>query len=357
MSILLTCTHCGHVQPLNFTPPAGSTVYCQRCGAPQSANVAAGASGARAAAPDDEPPSAVLPPLPGGYRAYGARVEVPAEHGAAARPAPAPAPSPAQAQAEGATTASGAVRQAGVSPTPQTLKVAMEVPPGEPSGLPGRSDAFPETGAETESGYGSSPDALAGGRQPDLRPLRPPLTVAPPVHDGLQDYALEDVLGRGGMGVVYRAVEMHLNRPVALKMMNPSGREEPGEWEAASQRFEQEAMVTGKLQHPGIVPVYQLDRAADGTPFYTMRPIEGRSLRDILQALLSEDPATQTEFPLIRLVRVLAEACRAVAYAHDERVIHRDLKPGNIMVGKYGEVLVIDWGLAKCMDGLGPESI
>ncbi|HTL53383.1 MAG TPA: protein kinase, partial [Planctomycetota bacterium] len=195
--------------------------------------------------------------------------------------------------------------------------------------------------------------------------LNPPLhdssrsTPARPAngHDGLKDYQLDEVLGRGGMGVVYRAFDAHLQRTVALKMMNMTGVVEAKELAASAQRFEQEAYVTGKLQHPGVVPVYLLDRTATGTPFYTMRPIEGRSLRDILDALRADDTASVAEFPLIRLIRVLAEACRAVAYAHDERVIHRDLKPGNIMVGKYGEVLVIDWGLAKCLDGVGPESI
>jgi len=126
-------------------------------------------------------------------------------------------------------------------------------------------------------------------------------------------------------------------------------------------RFEFEAEVTGGLEHPGIVPVYGLGHTPDGRPFYAMRFIKGNSLKDAIRRFHEDekqsgrDPGRST-LELRELLGRFIDVCDAVAYAHSRRVLHRDLKPGNIMLGKYGETLVVDWGLAKALDEPEPDS-
>lgn len=165
----------------------------------------------------------------------------------------------------------------------------------------------------------------------------------------LQPYLIEGELGRGGMGVVLRAADQDLGRSVAMKvLLNPSN-------PRAVRRFAQETRITAQLDHPGIVPVH--DRGVDrqGRPWFTMRLVRGRSLDEILDLLARRDAEAEAEFTLPRLVRILVEVANAVAYAHDKGVIHRDLKPHNLMVGRYGEVQVMDWGLARLMSGAGGD--
>ncbi|MGF1467318.1 MAG: WD40 repeat domain-containing serine/threonine protein kinase [Sandaracinaceae bacterium] len=154
-------------------------------------------------------------------------------------------------------------------------------------------------------------------------------------------YTRGEELGRGGIGRVLAVEDRHLGRTVALKelLREPTS---PGSGVSAGvlHRFLREARVTGRLEHPGIVPVYELGRLADGTPYYTMRRIRGRSLADALRD--ADGPAGR-----LKLLRPFLAACEAVAFAHARGVVHRDLKPDNIMVGEYGETLVVDWGLAK----------
>ena len=128
---------------------------------------------------------------------------------------------------------------------------------------------------------------------------------------------------------------------------------------ASQARFLLEAEVTGRLEHPGIVPVYSLSRHADGRPYYAMRLIEGGTLRDAIERFHRTDGATQgregRELAFRRLLRSVIDACNAVAYAHSRGVVHRDLKPENIMLGRFGETLVVDWGVAKLHLGTGGE--
>jgi len=138
-------------------------------------------------------------------------------------------------------------------------------------------------------------------------------------------------LGRGGMGRVADAYDRALDRPVAIKeMLSANG--------VDLVRFEREARITARLEHPGIVPIHDAGRTADGTPFYVMRRIDGRPLDQLIAAGL--------DARLALIPNVLA-ACDAVAFAHARGVIHRDIKPTNILVGPFGETLVIDWGLAR----------
>jgi WD40 repeat protein len=150
------------------------------------------------------------------------------------------------------------------------------------------------------------------------------------------DYELEGEVGRGGTGRVLRARDRVLDRPVALKEMLP-GREH------AASRFLLEAKITAKLQHPGIVPVYSAGRWPGGEPFYAMKLVTGQPLDQVIKS------AAGLAERLALLPNVLAVA-EAIAYAHGERVIHRDLKPANILLGAFGETIVIDWGLIQHLD-------
>ncbi len=145
-------------------------------------------------------------------------------------------------------------------------------------------------------------------------------------------YAIEREIGRGGLGRVMRARDRVLDRTVAVKEILEGD-------EDSHRRFVREALITARLQHPAIVPLYEAGRWKDGTPFYAMRLIRGRPLSELL-----EGAALERRLALLPAVQ---SASDAVAYAHSERIIHRDLKPGNVMVGDYGETVVIDWGLAK----------
>jgi eukaryotic-like serine/threonine-protein kinase len=152
---------------------------------------------------------------------------------------------------------------------------------------------------------------------------------------------------KGGLGQVSVALDQELDRPVALKEIQDRHADELD----SRARFVQEAEITGKLEHPGIIPVYGLGHDATGRPFYAMRFIQGDSLKEAIASFhgdveLKMDPARRST-RLRELLRRFTDVCNAVAYAHSRGVLHRDLKPGNIMLGPYGETLVVDWGLAK----------
>jgi eukaryotic-like serine/threonine-protein kinase len=153
---------------------------------------------------------------------------------------------------------------------------------------------------------------------------------------------------RGGLGEVFVALDPELDRHVALKELRAYHAHDP----VSQERFLREARVTGRLEHPGIVPVYGLGRHADGRPYYAMRFIEGETLGEAIERFhategLPRDKPVEREIAFRRLLRSVVYACNAVAYAHSRGVVHRDLKPENIMIGRFGETLVVDWGIAK----------
>jgi len=175
---------------------------------------------------------------------------------------------------------------------------------------------------------------------------------------------------RGGIGEVWVALDVELNREVALKRIQSRHADDP----ASRARFLQEAEVTGRLEHPGIVPVYGMGRDSDGRPYYAMRFIRGDSLKHVIdvfhQRANRESPSSlvveeegggtrsqcedagqkstpSRDLDLRKLLRRFVDVCNAVDYAHSRGVLHRDLKPANVLVGPYGETLVVDWGLAK----------
>jgi serine/threonine protein kinase len=153
-------------------------------------------------------------------------------------------------------------------------------------------------------------------------------------------YEVIEPIARGGMGKVYRARDHELERDVALKVLNLA-RSGPD----AARRMVREARIHAGLEHPGIVPIHDVGRLADGRVFYTMKLVRGTRL----------DAFTREHADLDTLLRVFERICDAVAFAHAHGVIHRDLKPENVMVGTFGEVLVMDWGVAKTLGGREAE--
>ncbi|MEJ7728597.1 MAG: protein kinase [Polyangiaceae bacterium] len=151
-------------------------------------------------------------------------------------------------------------------------------------------------------------------------------------------------VGSGAMGSVSRGMDMKLRRELAIKVTTLPRDQLPT---TLLGRFVEEAQITAQLEHPNVIPVHDLGVDPEGRPYFTMKLVRGRSLEAILEQRQARDPATLTEFGLRRLLDVFLQVCQAVDYAHSRGVIHRDLKPANIMVGDFGEVLVMDWGVAK----------
>ena len=154
----------------------------------------------------------------------------------------------------------------------------------------------------------------------------------------------------GGLGEVFLARNAELNREVALKFLKPGRAGDP----ESRRRFLQEAEVTGRLEHPGVVPIYALGTDAAGAPCYAMRFIRGETLQDAIDAFhAAETPGrdpSERSLALRELLNRFVSICNTVAYAHSRGILHRDLKPRNVMLGKYDETLVVDWGLAKPFD-------
>jgi serine/threonine protein kinase len=224
-----------------------------------------------------------------------------------------------------------------------------------------------------------------GGSEEDVQMILKDAAEAP------GRYIEQVVIGRGGMGEVVLCVDRNIRRQVALKRILPHAANDP----SRRARFVEEAQVTGQLEHPNIVPVHELERTPDGTIYFTMKLVKGKSLAEVLKEMknVGKPPSEEGGFPhppspktsasvpqkslergagsnlsserfsphlsLSELLEVFLKVCDGVAYAHSRGVIHRDLKPANIMVGDFGEVLVMDWGLAKVrgredhVDGVG----
>ncbi|MCB9591898.1 MAG: serine/threonine protein kinase [Sandaracinaceae bacterium] len=156
-------------------------------------------------------------------------------------------------------------------------------------------------------------------------------------------YDVRRELGAGGMGVVRLAYDTAIGREVAVKVML----DDAAQRQMARDRFLREAQVQAQLEHPGIVPVYDLGVTPDGRPYFSMKRVRGTTLQAALEGLRSKDPDAEARFGRGKLLSVVERVFETMAYAHSRGVVHRDLKPANIMLGDFGEVSVLDWGIAK----------
>jgi serine/threonine-protein kinase len=190
------------------------------------------------------------------------------------------------------------------------------------------------TGSHPDNSFPGTPTAT------DLTPTQPDGAPAVPVERAGR-YELLAEVARGGMGAVYRARDTRLQRDLAVKVLLPRYAERPD----VARRFLEEAQVTAQLQHPAIDPVHEVGELPDGRPFFAMKLVKGQTLAELLAR--RPDPAHDRP----RFLAIFQQVCQALAYAHSKGVMHRDLKPGNVMVGAFGEVQVMDWGLAKVLAG------
>ena len=212
---------------------------------------------------------------------------------------------------------------------------------------------FPDYRTAVERAYSRTRKSMRGGRQGSTIPTDCQ-SDSGEIHsnrpsDPSTRYRPTKFHARGGLGAVYRAEDKELKRMVALKEILPEYSLNP----RYQEKFVFEAEVTGSLEHPGIVPVYGLGRYSDNQPYYAMRFIRGSSFRSTIEEFHHRHPTpaggTYFSREFRSLLRRLIETCNTIHYAHQHGVLHRDIKPDNIMLGKYGETLVVDWGLAKLM--------
>lgn len=218
---------------------------------------------------------------------------------------------------------------------------ASESPDAPQSQDAGEDDRFATTapvGAAKTLAFGPS----RKGRSKRGKPAPAPADTPTPACR----YTILKPYQRGGLGQVSIARDEEINREVALKEILPKHADS----DEARARFLMEAEITGSLEHPGVVPVYGLGQYADGRPYYAMRFIRGDNLQLAIEEFHRGGGIKHRDLPLRQLLRRFTDVCNAIEYAHNRCVLHRDLKPGNIMLGKYGETLVVDWGLAKSLD-------
>ncbi|MGF1581734.1 MAG: tetratricopeptide repeat protein [Gemmataceae bacterium] len=174
----------------------------------------------------------------------------------------------------------------------------------------------------------------------------------------IERYLVEEEIARGGMGIVVRAYDPDFDRRLALKILLPDSSHS----DKLEDRFLEEAKLTGQLEHPGIPPVHEIGLLEDGRPFFAMKLIEGETLEQLLRQRKDPSTANPTSAdkasPLdpMRFVSIFEQICLSLGYAHARNVIHRDLKPSNVMVGRFGEVQLMDWGLAKRLKPTRDES-
>ncbi len=166
-----------------------------------------------------------------------------------------------------------------------------------------------------------------------------------------EKYDVTGQVGLGGMKKVHRAHDRNADRDVALAMLRDDAPKSSKE-----RRFVREARITAALEHPNIVPIHEIGLDANSRPYFTMKLLGGENLHDILNRLDADDPVYVKQYPLVRRLEIFQNVCHAIAFAHSRGVVHLDVKPANIQVGSFGEVLVLDWGLAKVLDA-DPNSL
>jgi eukaryotic-like serine/threonine-protein kinase len=166
------------------------------------------------------------------------------------------------------------------------------------------------------------------------------------IETGPKRYTIREEIARGSMGRVMLAWDEVLQRPVALKILH----DRHGEDLLARYRFAMEARITGRLQHPNVIPIYDMGFLPGGLRFFAMKPVEGMSLGDVLKGKSAGDRRIGADFGRDRLLTIIRRVCQAVGFAHAHGVVHRDLKPANVLIGDFGEVMLVDLGLARQLD-------
>ncbi|HTU18195.1 MAG TPA: protein kinase [Gemmataceae bacterium] len=231
-------------------------------------------------------------------------------------------------------------KQVMTSPKPVAVAVAAAVPlpeiAGQPSSLAQAGFKGDVTLGQSDSS-GTADNEKASSSQ---RSLRQALAHG---HAGGERYRVLGHIARGGMGAVLRAADCDIRREVAVKYLLDQADERK------KARFIEESQITGQLEHPNIVPIHELGVDAKKRLFFSMKMVRGRSLQQVFAELRDYPRTTEKEYTLTRLLNTFVSVCHALAYAHARGVVHRDLKPANIMLGDFGEVYVMDWGLAKVL--------
>jgi serine/threonine protein kinase len=214
-----------------------------------------------------------------------------------------------------------------------------------------RSGSIPPAGASRSGVVNATSGGTTGAHRTSARAADAHFAPSPngSFAPAVPGYVVKGEIARGGMGVVLAARDVALNREVAIKTLLPGTAGSA----IAIRRFVEEARITARLPHPGIPPIHALGTLPDGRPYLAMKLIKGRTLAAILAARVNR-PSCGADADLEitaphspGLLQVFEQICQAVAFAHSQNVIHRDLKPANVLVGDFGETVVIDWGLAK----------
>ncbi len=241
-------------------------------------------------------------------------------------------------QADDDRTVAGDFDAAGESPADDRTMIGDDPPPHARAGLDDRTIA----GSDESAGA----DATEAGDAPSPAPKKIPASPAAAKPDDGANYELIDDFARGGMGKIWRARDRRIRREVAYKELLPNALKSP----VVVERFLKEAQITGQLEHPGVVPIYDLGWQANGTPFYSMKLVRGNTFKKSIEAYHAlPRESGERRLAFIKLLQQFVAICNTLGYAHDCGVLHRDLKPLNIMVGDFGETLVLDWGLARLM--------
>ena len=220
----------------------------------------------------------------------------------------------------------------------------QEVPPVVPEPTPRAMDiTIPQrTATKSNAGMEVTIPQRTPARASGPEALNNPLPTSADSAPLRGEYKLVHEIARGGMGQIYFGEDPQLERHVAVKVSSVS---ENGE----DPRFAKEAKVLAQLAHPNIVPIHNIGVDGQGRPFYSMKLVKGRTLQALSDLVRDGDAATTRDYPRATLLTVFRKVCDAMMFAHSKGILHRDLKPENIMVGEYGEVLVMDWGLAKVL--------
>ena len=226
-------------------------------------------------------------------------------------------------------------------PSPDNTRPALPVPPAAKA---------------VGGGFGSGQVCAAVRR---LIGLRPPETIASPLSDMPPPppeeswrYGQAREINRGGMGYIYRVCDRWLERDLAMKVARGHIAGDPG----GITNFIREARITAQLEHPNIVPVHDFGQTPANAAFYTMKLVKGDPMTEILKRLRNGDPATRQQYDMYQRLLIFHKVCNAVAFAHAHGIVHRDIKPENVMVGAFGEVLLMDWGIAKRLEDEDAES-